>query len=308
MNAFGGGVTTALPHPTDSEQFQFVFLAQRAQLVRTALQRKSSLPSFFLVMSARSTRSTPHQVEKNSLGSVAAADQVDHSLPSSEVRSAPRLRSQGSLLLNPDAPSFAPGSSRDSAARARAAEPQASAAPAVSALAAAPSPASAPLPPRSRSSSANKRVSIADPVPPAASEQVPSSKPKRHRVSRDVAKDAPVPAVPAPVLAAPAPPLALAHALKKSKGSKRPNPPEDDASLLVSSQDLSQVVPPATRLVKRKEIRPPADSDVTPPLSSGIISRHADKPEKTYAAVHCTQSRTRRQAHRIGSAQKSRPW
>ena len=205
---------------------------------------------------------------KNSLGSVAAADQVDHSLPSSEVRSAPRLRSQGSLLLNPDAPSFAPGSSRDSAARARAAEPQASAAPAVSALAAAPSPASAPLPPRSRSSSANKRVSIADPVPPAASEQVPSSKPKRHRVSRDVAKDAPVPAVPAPVLAAPAPPLALAHALKKSKGSKRPNPPEDDASLLVSSQDLSQVVPPAWR---RRHVLSSARKFALQPI---LMSRH----------------------------------
>ncbi len=55
-----------LPHPADSEQFQLVFLAPRAQLVCIVLQRKSSFPRFFLVMSARSTRSTPHPVESSS--------------------------------------------------------------------------------------------------------------------------------------------------------------------------------------------------------------------------------------------------
>ena len=40
-----------------------MFLAQSAQLVYVDLLHKSLLPSFSFVMSARSTRSAPHQVE-----------------------------------------------------------------------------------------------------------------------------------------------------------------------------------------------------------------------------------------------------
>ena len=110
-----------------------MFLAQRAQLVHVVLQRKSFLPRFFLSMSARSTRSTPHQVEKNSLGSVAAAEQAVFESSPREPLGSPRLRSQGPLSLNPNAPSFAPSSSRRSTAPALAPLPQVHAAPAVSA-------------------------------------------------------------------------------------------------------------------------------------------------------------------------------
>ena len=223
-------------------------------------------------MSARSTRSAPHQVEKNSLGSVAAAAPVDSPFPSSEVRDAPRLRSRSSLLLNPQAPPFVPGPSRSGAIRASAVEPQAPVAPASSAPAVAPGPASVPPSPRPRSRSAGRRISIADPVPPVAPGRVADG------VAPVPAAPAPMLAVPAPVSAVPAPPLAPVVVPKKSKGPKRPNPPEDDAPLVLPSQDPAEIVSQVTRRVKRKKIRPPVDSDATPPLSPGKIERHADKP------------------------------
>ena len=41
-----------------------MFLAQRAQLVYVDLPHKSILPRLSFIMSARSTRSAPHQVER----------------------------------------------------------------------------------------------------------------------------------------------------------------------------------------------------------------------------------------------------
>ena len=103
-----------------------MFLEQRTQLVYVDLLHKSFLLSFSFVMSARSTRSAPHQVEKNSLGSVAAAAPVDPPFPSSEVRDASRLRSQGPLPLSPNALPFASGFPRHGVVLAPALVPQVS--------------------------------------------------------------------------------------------------------------------------------------------------------------------------------------